>query len=102
MSYAPFEQIGLELFAEPGDGMFVWARFPPIEDSLALAEASQRAPGTVFPSASRALSVDEIQCRRMRGHARAALATAAGSEQGDVKQPAEKFHLCPDAPFQDG
>jgi hypothetical protein len=28
MSYAPFEQIGLELFAEPGDGMFVWARFP--------------------------------------------------------------------------
>ena len=45
---------------------------------------------------------DAIQCRRMRGHARAALATAAGSEQGDVKQPAEKFHLCPDAPFQDG
>jgi DNA-binding transcriptional MocR family regulator len=48
-----FEQIGLELFAEPGDGMFVWARFPHIEDSLALAEASQRdgimlAPGTVF------------------------------------------------------
>jgi DNA-binding transcriptional MocR family regulator len=45
-----FEQIGLELFAEPGD---VWARFPHIEDSLALAEASQRdgimlAPGTVF------------------------------------------------------
>jgi hypothetical protein len=23
-----FEQIGLELFAEPGDGMFVWACFP--------------------------------------------------------------------------
>jgi hypothetical protein len=22
-----FEQIGLELFAEPGDGIFVWARF---------------------------------------------------------------------------
>jgi DNA-binding transcriptional MocR family regulator len=48
-----FEQIGLELFAEPGDGMFVWARFPHIEDSLALAEASRRdgimlAPGTVF------------------------------------------------------
>jgi DNA-binding transcriptional MocR family regulator len=48
-----FEQIGLELFAEPGDGMFVWARFPHVEDSLALAEASQRdgimlAPGTVF------------------------------------------------------
>ena len=48
-----FERIGLELFAEPADGMFVWARFPQIEDSLALAEASQRdgimlAPGAVF------------------------------------------------------
>src|ERR1700732_316146 len=48
-----FERIGLELFAEPADGMFVWARFPHVGDSLALAEASQRdgimlAPGTVF------------------------------------------------------
>jgi DNA-binding transcriptional MocR family regulator len=48
-----FEQIGLELFAEPADGMFVWARFPHINDSLPLVEASQRdgimlAPGTVF------------------------------------------------------
>lgn len=48
-----FEHIGLELFAEPADGMFVWARFPKVEDSLALAEGSQReglmlAPGTVF------------------------------------------------------
>jgi DNA-binding transcriptional MocR family regulator len=48
-----FERIGLEVFAEPTDGMFVWARFPHIEDSLALAEAAQRdgimlAPGTVF------------------------------------------------------
>jgi DNA-binding transcriptional MocR family regulator len=48
-----FERIGLELFAEPADGMFVWARFPHIDDSLALAEAAQRegimlAPGTVF------------------------------------------------------
>ena len=48
-----FERIGLELFAEPEDGMFVWARFPHIEDSLALAEAAQHegvmlAPGTVF------------------------------------------------------
>ncbi len=43
---------------EPADGMFVWARFPHIEDSLvedslALAEASQRdgimlAPGAIF------------------------------------------------------
>jgi DNA-binding transcriptional MocR family regulator len=47
------EHIGLELFVEPADGMFVWARFPHIDDSLALAEAAQRdgimlAPGTVF------------------------------------------------------
>ena len=47
------ERIGLELFAEPADGMFVWARFLHIDDSLELAEAAQRdgimlAPGTVF------------------------------------------------------
>jgi DNA-binding transcriptional MocR family regulator len=48
-----FERIGVELFVEPADGMFVWARFPHIDDSLVLAEASQRdgimlAPGAVF------------------------------------------------------
>jgi DNA-binding transcriptional MocR family regulator len=48
-----FEHIGLELFVEPADGMFVWAKFPHIDDSLALAEAAQRdgitlAPGVVF------------------------------------------------------
>jgi DNA-binding transcriptional MocR family regulator len=48
-----FERIGLELFAEPSDGMFIWARFPQIDDSLALAEVSHRdgvmlAPGAVF------------------------------------------------------
>jgi DNA-binding transcriptional MocR family regulator len=48
-----FERIGLELLVEPADGMFVWARFPHIEDSLALAETAQHgglmlAPGTVF------------------------------------------------------
>jgi DNA-binding transcriptional MocR family regulator len=48
-----FERIGLELFAELADGMFVWARFPHIDDSLALAENSLRdgiilTPGTVF------------------------------------------------------
>ena len=48
-----FERIGLELYVEPADGMFVWARFPHVDDSLALAEASQRdgimlAPGAVF------------------------------------------------------
>ncbi len=35
-----FERIGLELFVEPADGMFVWARFPHIEDLLALAETA--------------------------------------------------------------
>jgi DNA-binding transcriptional MocR family regulator len=48
-----FERMGLELFAEPANGMFVWARFPHVEDSLTLAETSQRegimlAPGAVF------------------------------------------------------
>lgn len=48
-----FERIGMELFAEPVDGMFLWARFPSIDDSLALAEEAQRngimlAPGAVF------------------------------------------------------
>jgi DNA-binding transcriptional MocR family regulator len=48
-----FERIGLELFVEPTDGMFIWARFPHIEDSLTLAEAAQHgglmlAPGAVF------------------------------------------------------
>lgn len=48
-----FERMGIELFVEPSDGMFVWARFPHIEDSLVLAAASQRdgillAPGVVF------------------------------------------------------
>jgi DNA-binding transcriptional MocR family regulator len=48
-----FERIGLKLFVEQADGMFVWARFPHIDDSLPVAEASQRdgimlAPGAVF------------------------------------------------------
>jgi len=48
-----FERIGLELFVEPSDGMFLWARSPQIEDSLALVEAAQQeglmlAPGSVF------------------------------------------------------
>jgi DNA-binding transcriptional MocR family regulator len=48
-----FERIGMELFVEPTGGMFVWARLPQVEDSLALAEISQRdgimlAPGAVF------------------------------------------------------
>jgi DNA-binding transcriptional MocR family regulator len=47
------ERMGLELFVEPMDGMFVWARFPHVDDSLTLAEAAQRdgimlAPGAIF------------------------------------------------------
>ena len=48
-----FEKIGLEIFAEPKAGMFVWARFPGTDDALALAERSIKegvmlAPGNVF------------------------------------------------------
>jgi DNA-binding transcriptional MocR family regulator len=48
-----FERLGMEVFVEPADGMFVWARFSHIDDSLALSEASQGdgimlAPGAVF------------------------------------------------------
>ncbi|MBN9512695.1 MAG: PLP-dependent aminotransferase family protein [Alphaproteobacteria bacterium] len=47
------ERIGMPLFVEPGSGMFLWARFPHIEDSLTLAKnASDHgivlAPGVVF------------------------------------------------------
>lgn len=48
-----FERAGLELFVEPTDGMFIWARLPDVADSLKLAEIAQRdgimlAPGAVF------------------------------------------------------
>ena len=48
-----FERIGLKLFVEPADGMFVLARFPHIDDSMALAEAAKHdgimlAPGAIF------------------------------------------------------
>jgi DNA-binding transcriptional MocR family regulator len=48
-----FERIGLELFAEPGAGMFLLARVPGIDDALALAERGlgegiMLAPGNVF------------------------------------------------------
>ncbi len=50
---AAFEGIGLQLFIEPDAGMFVWARFPQINDSAKLAERGLRdgfmlAPGNVF------------------------------------------------------
>jgi DNA-binding transcriptional MocR family regulator len=44
-----FERMGFELFIEPSDGMFFWARLPDVEDSLELVKASPRrivlAPG---------------------------------------------------------
>jgi DNA-binding transcriptional MocR family regulator len=48
-----FSRIGLETFVEPAEGMFVWARLPEIDDSLALAQSARRdkillAPGAVF------------------------------------------------------
>jgi DNA-binding transcriptional MocR family regulator len=47
------ERIGLELFVEPRDGMFLWARVPGVDDSLPLAERAigegyMLAPGSVF------------------------------------------------------
>jgi len=48
-----FERIGMHVLAEPNGGLFVWARFPGIEDTLTLAERALRegfmlAPGNVF------------------------------------------------------
>lgn len=48
-----FEGIGLEPFGHSASGMFVWARFAGIEDSLEIAERALQdglllAPGTVF------------------------------------------------------
>jgi DNA-binding transcriptional MocR family regulator len=48
-----FDRIGLETFVQPADGMFVWARLPEINDSLALARCARQnrmllAPGEVF------------------------------------------------------
>ncbi len=48
-----FERIGLPLFVEPDAGMFLWARFPHVRDSLTLAKSASShgimiAPGVVF------------------------------------------------------
>jgi DNA-binding transcriptional MocR family regulator len=83
-----FEQIGLELFAEPGAGLFFWARFPYIDDSLALAEAAQRddimLAGHRLPPASRPLAVNRVQGCGLRGHPCAEPAAEAGVERGGV------------------
>jgi len=59
-----FERIGLELYVQSKDGMFVWARFPHIDDSLGLAEDSQRdgimlAPGAIFRPH---LAIKKVNC----------------------------------------
>ncbi|HXH02880.1 MAG TPA: PLP-dependent aminotransferase family protein, partial [Candidatus Competibacteraceae bacterium] len=48
-----FRALGVELFHEPQDGMFLWARLPGVEDATALAAAAERegvllAPGQAF------------------------------------------------------
>lgn len=48
-----FDRIGLQLFAEPETGMFLWARFPHVDDALALTRSASShgimlAPGVVF------------------------------------------------------
>src|SRR6516165_6026980 len=58
-----FERIGLELFAEPADGMFVWARFPHIGDSLALAAAAGGGQGGVTRPAEVAVIPREVLTR---------------------------------------
>jgi len=45
--------------------------------------------GRRVSSASRALAMDAVQRRRLRGHARAALVAAAGGQQGVITRPAE-------------
>jgi DNA-binding transcriptional MocR family regulator len=56
-----FERLGLQLFVEPEAGMFLWARFPHVEDALMLTTSAEShgivlAPGVVFrPICSAAL-----------------------------------------------
>jgi DNA-binding transcriptional MocR family regulator len=47
------ERIGLQLFVEPEAGMFLWARFPHVDDALVLTKSASShgimlAPGVVF------------------------------------------------------
>jgi DNA-binding transcriptional MocR family regulator len=48
-----FDRFGVELFAESESSMFLWGRFPDVEDSLSLADSASAhgvmiAPGAVF------------------------------------------------------
>ena len=76
MLCAHLKVLEMELFTEPTDGMFVWARFPQVADLLALAEAAQRegmviAPGSVFrPHLERSpwMRFDVAVCEDRRVH----------------------------------
>lgn len=48
-----FERVGLQLFVEPEAGMFLWARFPHVDNAMALTKSASShgimiAPGVVF------------------------------------------------------
>ena len=60
-----FERMGFELFVEPSDGIFVWARLPDIE-GFGCAHEGRRTPhrpGTrhALPSPSRPVALDAVQ-----------------------------------------
>jgi DNA-binding transcriptional MocR family regulator len=57
---AAFERMGMETFCDDDRGMFVWARFPEIDDSLRLAE-------TALKEGVMLARMDAVQCGDMRG-----------------------------------
>ncbi len=80
-----FERIGLELFVEPNDGMFVWARLPNVEDSFHSggrgADRGNRARARrSFPPASRTFALAAVQRGDLRRSTHSALARASDTE----------------------
>jgi histidinol-phosphate/aromatic aminotransferase/cobyric acid decarboxylase-like protein len=47
-----FERIGMQLFVEPEAGMFLWARFPNVDDALTLTDSAAK-NGTLLRTPSR-------------------------------------------------
>ena len=100
-----FEQIGLELFAQPGDGMFVWARFPILrirwysrKPRSATASCSRLARSSVRISSARR------GCGSMSPYARTRACSAGcrGRQRTRRREAARgRFHISPGAPFQD-
>ena len=77
-----FERVGLELFVEPANGMFIWARFPGSRirwrwprNRIATGSCWHPARSSV---PSRALALDALQYRGLRAEPRAGLAAALG------------------------